>query len=127
MILYRYKMKVPSDIRYGNWEYKFTIMAILSILSIFIEYFNGSAWLIVYCCLMQSVLIGVFSDKLKCWTGILWSFIIYVGLLSSSGFTENQSLILILGSLYFVTQLVVFLLAEKIDAIQTRIKKLGEL
>ncbi len=118
MNLYRYKVNIPSNVRYGHWDYKFTIMSALAVIGIFIEFLNGSLWLVPYAILMQMVLINGFSENLSLPKSLTLSALIYALVWCFINYYSNTKLIIVLSSLYAIMQFFILLGAKQIDDIQ---------
>lgn len=118
MNLYRYKVKIPSNVRYGHWEYKFTLLSILCVIFSLFEYFNGSYWFLFYAVFVQTILVGTFSEKISTRKGVLATLAIFAIFLFLNFMWVNYSLNIWFISIYCVVQLIVLIFSEQIDEYQ---------
>ncbi|NVJ62548.1 MAG: hypothetical protein HWE27_19330 [Gammaproteobacteria bacterium] len=65
MLLYRYKMKIPSGVIYGHWMVGFTTVAVLSVAYAVVEFFNENHFSYAYIFLMLVLLNRYSISKLS--------------------------------------------------------------
>ncbi len=120
---YNTRVRIYSQIRYGDWEYKFGFLSLLSVIYFVIDFLQGSYGSLLLIVPFQTILLQTFGERISQKTGLCLCVLLTVCYLSAFVFVGCSLLDFSIALFYSLVSILVLLFSDSIDSVQELVQR----
>ncbi|MEE4246917.1 MAG: hypothetical protein V2I33_16005 [Kangiellaceae bacterium] len=108
-------MKIPSNVLYGHWNIPFTLVSFVTVIGVFIEFFQSQYWFLLFSILSLSMFLSLIKQNLSIAIWLIGNVLLILALISMNKLIDNYTFVLFASCLSFFSQILALVIQYYID------------